>query len=624
MVPVSTASAFRTFGLHCSRPAAERWKRVLLLLVAVVALVDLWALSNWRATVDPTVHGSLLIELGSPTAGGWQALRQVGPGSPLASAGARVGDEVRIRPGDGFLRDLRVDEQIPLELRSANGVRELSVQPVPDPDFSVGRAAIGFASGWLARLLALVIGALMVLRRAESSALRALAVYLILQSAQGWYMPLPGGWFHDQGVVWVFPLLDGMAWLAALWSALQARGERPILRHRWVRMAFAGFVLLLALPLARWGLQWRIGGDAEVWTALPLLDWLTSSTCYWSVRVLLVVAVLVSFAAARRAATGVMRQRMAWVGLALGLPMASVAVQDVVWAIWEFPTTRRLAMGSWPFLLEDVTFLVGCLVLIWAVLRHRVFSLGLVVQRALVFSIVSTALIVVLGLGKWLTETWLRASGGRHTFVYDAAIALAVVGTFAVLQSRVTWLANRLFFRSWHEKTQALRDFVEGAIESSDATGIRRGFVDAVDTFTGATGCALYSLGEDGALDCAHATLAGAPARIERTSELGSTLAQARGKVDVSRLGDAPAADWAFPMAAHGETSGALLVGPRGDGVAYRPEELARLEESARHIGLGLEALRVAELERAHRELERRYDALVRAGARVPEGSARR
>jgi hypothetical protein len=622
MASVLIATALRSFGPHCSRQAAARWKRALLLLVAVVALVDLWALSNWRASVDPTVHGSLLVELGSPMAGGWQPLRRVELGSPLAAAGASAGDEVRIRPGDGFLRDLRVDEQIPVELRSASGVRELAVQPAVDPEFSVGRAAVGFVSGWLARLLALVIGALMVLRRAESSGLRALAIYLILQSALGWYMPLPGGWLHDQGVVWLFPLLDGVAGLAALWSALQARGEPQIWRHRWVRMTFLVFVLLLALPLARWSLQWRIGGNAAVWTSVSLVDWLTSPSGYWTVRVLLVAAVLVSFASARRAATGVMRQRMAWVGVALGLPMAWVAVQDVIWAIWEFPATRRPAMGSWPFLVQDLTFLVGCLILIWAVLRHRVFNLGLVVQRALVFSIVSTALIMVLGLGKWLTETWLHASGGRHAFVYDAVIAMAVVGTFAILQSRVTWLANRLFFRSWEEKTQALRDFVEGAIQSSDAAAIRSGFVQAVDAFTAGAGCALYTMGEDGALHRAHSTLADAPARIERASELASSLARANGRVDASRLGDTPVADWAFPMSAHGETSGALLVAPRGDGVAYRPEELARLEESARHIGLGLEALRVAELERAHRELERRYEALMRAGARAPQETA--
>jgi hypothetical protein len=71
-------------------------------------------------------------------------------------------------------------------------------------------------------------------------------------------------------------------------------------------------------------------------------------------------------------------------------------------------------------------------------------------------------------------------------------------------------------------------------------------------------------------------------------------------------------------MAARGELSGALLVAPREDGVAYRPEELEQLAESARHIGVCLEALRVVELERAHRELARRYEELVRGRGAAP------
>src|SRR5215831_9481730 len=75
ILPMSTAASPRSFGVHCTLEVARRWKWVLLLIVVAVGLVDLWALSNWRATVDPTVHGSLLIELGSPSAGGWQKVR---------------------------------------------------------------------------------------------------------------------------------------------------------------------------------------------------------------------------------------------------------------------------------------------------------------------------------------------------------------------------------------------------------------------------------------------------------------------------------------------------------------------------------------------------------------------
>jgi uncharacterized small protein (DUF1192 family) len=89
-------------------------------------------------------------------------------------------------------------------------------------------------------------------------------------------------------------------------------------------------------------------------------------------------------------------------------------------------------------------------------------------------------------------------------------------------------------------------------------------------------------------------------------------------RVDLTRLASSAAAahaEWAFVMSVRGRVSGALLLSPRPDGVAYRPEELAQLEDSARRIGLDLESLRVAELERGHAALQAELAALRGATA---------
>ena len=616
MSAMATTAVLRSFGPRCAAITARRWQRALLVLVALVGFVDLWALGNWRASIDPDVHGTLGIELALPVAG-WQQVRRIEPDSPLRAAGVSIGDEVRMRPGDAFLRDLRTDETIPVEVRSAGRVRTLQVQPVPDPAFPVARAALGFVAGWLAHLIALVIGTLLVLRRSESTALRGLAVYLVLQNVGGWWLGLPGGGFHDQGVTWMFLTLDVAGGLAALWFAIQARGDRPLWRRAWVRDTFAGFALLFAVPIVRWNLQWRSDVDTAAWDRVPVIDWLSRESGYWAAWFLLNAAMLLFLWSGWRHAHGSMRQRLAWIGIALGVPKLWLAAEAV---IFEFQPLVESPQGRWPFLIEDLAFLLGTLLLGWAVLRHRVFNLGLVIQRALVFSVVTMPLIMMLGLGKWLTETWLHASGGRHHFVYDAVVAMAVVGVFALLQNHVTALASRVVFRRWQEKAQALRDFVDRAVLIDDTAALKQRFIEAVDRFTGAPGSALYTVCADGALECAQGTLAGAPARIEPGDELGRRLAE--GVVDVARLDDGSPADWAFPMAARGRLSGALLIAPRENGIAYRPEELEQLADSARHIGVCLEALRVVDLERAHRELERRYEALAQGGAYGARGTA--
>lgn len=129
MPAMSDALGPRALGAHCLPSAARRWKAALLLLIVLVGPVDLWALGNWRASVNPTIHGSLLVDLYLPS-GGWQTLRRIDPQSPLHAVGASAGNAVRLRPGDSFLRDLRTDESIHLELRSDH-IRALEVQPFP-------------------------------------------------------------------------------------------------------------------------------------------------------------------------------------------------------------------------------------------------------------------------------------------------------------------------------------------------------------------------------------------------------------------------------------------------------------------------------------------------------------
>ena len=66
-------------------------------------------------------------------------------------------------------------------------------------------------------------------------------------------------------------------------------------------------------------------------------------------------------------------------------------------------------------------------------------------------------------------------------------------------------------------------------------------------------------------------------------------------------------------MKVRGSLCGALLIGARTEGVSYRPEELTQLAESARSIGLTLESLRAADLQRKHDEIARQLDTLIDA-----------
>ena len=377
---------------------------------------------------------------------------------------------MRVRPGDGFVRTFSVDERIDLELRSAGAERLLSLQPVPDPKFDVAREVTGYVTGWLERLTSLAIGALLVLRRPESPAIRGLTIYLLFVNGFGWYY-LPGGWI----------------------------------------------------------LQWHFGLNAPFWLAVPVLDWLSSS--YFSIWAALDAAILGALWLGWHRAQRAMRQRVAWIGLALAVPKLWLLLFDV---LVQTPLQGTRNIWSLGIPVYDLTFFCGSLILGWAVLRHRVFGFGLVVQRALAFSIVSSVLLMALGLGKWLTESLLHAVGGQHSFAYDAAVAMAVVAVFAVVQRRITGYANRIFFLRWHQAAQALRDFVDSAAPIDDADGLQRRFVAAVDAFTGGQGSALYASTDSGRLERLHATLPDAPQAIEVGDELLIELQRGARRVDLT------------------------------------------------------------------------------------------
>jgi hypothetical protein len=607
--PSATSPAF---GSTSFPDSARRWKYALLVLAAIIGLVDLWCLSTWQRSFDPRVRGTLLAGFDPAIQPeGWQSIAKLEAGSPLRAAGASVGDAVRFRHrGEAWLRRFGTDERIDLELRSNGVARALTLQPVPDSGFVASRVIPGYLSILLARLFSLLIGALLALRRPDSPAIRGLAVYLILSSANGWYS-LPAGELREQGVVWLNPLLGDIAGMGGLWFALQVQGDGSFWKRQSARLpVILVLFALVATSLVRWSLQWRIGYDAWLWSAVPGLAWLSGFRGYITMWMVIDATTVVALWWSWRRATGEMRVRISWIAVALGVPMLWDALDG--W-VMQFVSSTYDAPLTWASLVNSYIFLGGTLILGWAILRHRVFDFGLVVQRALAYSITSVTILVVLGVGKWMTETLLEGPTGERNLFHNAVVAVAVVAVFAALQHRISKYVTRVFFGGWHKAAESLREFVNHAAGHTDADIVKQRFATAVDAFTQGQGCALYAADADGNLRLDLATLEGAPSHIRSDDEVAVKLAQGARRVDLSQFRDRLPADWAFPMSVRGSLYGVLVIGPRTEGVSYRPEELIQLADSARTIGLHLESLRTAELRRQHTELTQRLNELADA-----------
>jgi hypothetical protein len=324
------------------------------------------------------------------------------------------------------------------------------------------------------------------------------------------------------------------------------------------------------------------------------------------------VVTVAALALAWYRSAGAMRVRLAWIAVALGVPMiAETGLTGV--AAWA---SDRYADWNTPvaaLLLNEFITLASTLLLAWAVLRHRVFDFGLVVQRALAFSAVSVLVVGALGVAKWLIEISLQSAMPQRGIVHDAVIVMAVVVAFALLQPKATRLVTRLVFKRWYEATERLRAFVAEAYKMTDAAAVCRGFVDAVDRYTEAQGSAIYVSETDGSLSLRYATLADAPASFSATDAVILEASRGAARIDVGRFSTESPGDWLFPMTIRGRTTGALLIGARTEGIAYRPEELAQLTESVRSIAHDLDGLGTAELQQRHDEIAHQLERLATA-----------
>lgn len=576
--------------------AARRWRAALLLLALVMLLGDLWALAYAPRALLPERAGSLLFEPGPSPQWNTVVIKSLDPASPLAAAGAKVGDLLRVdhrndMPGQ---RALDTQESLGLTLLSAGSERRVLVRPARDPVFQPVRAWVAYITGWGSRLLLLAVGVLLVLRRPESRGLRFLVAWLVLRSLNGSYF-LPGGepsgFFYDHIRDFAYLLSD----LALLGFVLSFPDERTLVKApAWRR----GGILVAVLLLAAYAVN---RGVANAWLAPQgtLTSALLREGSWYGADNILHVFVFTALWVNWRRSHGELRRRLGWIGIAIGLtPFASVTLALAELSpLWPVLSSYREAIF-------DLASLLFALCLAWAVLRHRVFNFGLVVQRALALAVVSTMLLTLLGLGKWFAERLLHAVGRQSGLAVDLVIALVVVGLFALVQQPLIRGVNAIVFRRWHDAAEALRAFVDRAAQVTDQTLLQARFVAAVDAFAGGQGSAVYRSDAQRHLLRQAATLAGAPERIDVNDVLAIELRHGSRTVDLARMQTAAAGEWAFVMSVRGQVSGVLLLGARPDGVSYRPEELQQLGDSARRVGLDLESLRVLELERAHAALE--------------------
>jgi hypothetical protein len=286
------------------------------------------------------------------------------------------------------------------------------------------------------------------------------------------------------------------------------------------------------------------------------------------------------------------------------LRTAGLARQRLRWVFWAFLISRfgvllslfnRLAVH--PIHLSGVEWLtvmifpLGCA---YAILRHRIIDINFVLNRTLVYTILTT---FVVGIFILLENALNAIAASRGVgLAVELAAAIGLGFSFNALHKRIEGALERTLFRRKHEASLALGRLADEAayMESPDAL-LQRATTE-IPRAVGASGAAVYERRDGCYLRVANSGLVAPPERVDVDDLAFVRLRRQLSQVDLADISSALGPDAVvFALSVGGQLLGALVCGRRENGESYAPDEIAMLRNVTHEIGTELHAIRARE-----------------------------
>jgi len=579
--------------------SVTQWKIVLVTLGLIVLAVDIWGSTNWERVALPAKAGTLAVTLGSPDRDYRHPILGIDDGSPLLQAGAKPGDLLQFdRLGDS-LRYLDTGETIGLSLYAGTTSRHLQLRPTPDPLIAswATLAKVNVLTNGIQIYITLLLAMLIGWRRADSMAMRVLAVILLDNSLDSCWDMLPSSPLQNV-LVEMRPLSVLITYLGFAYFSVLYQNEQAPWRRAWVRRCFSALALGFSLIC--------LAMIVHMFSALPwaLREYVSINACKEWAAIVSVIFSLSMLGASWHASRGSARQKLAWAGVCMGLVYTSFLLYNV---------NIRLGQPVPMFIfnsVQNLTMLLGFGALAYAMLRHRLFDFGFVVNRVLVVTIVSGFLLVIFAFTEWGVDKLLDFEGREKNVIFDALVALGIILFFHRIQHWVSHQVDHLFFHQWYEAAEKLRHFLSKAALIPDAAALQSRFLRTLEDYAGTQGTAIYLRHANGNYLLQESSLIGAPVTIALHHELVIDLLHSRAPVELVERTHGLPGELGIPMMGRGNLQGLLLLNAKASGQRYRPDEIALLGSAVHQIGLDLESLRVQELESAVSDLAHKASSL--------------
>ncbi len=231
----------------------------------------------------------------------------------------------------------------------------------------------------------------------------------------------------------------------------------------------------------------------------------------------------------------------------------------------------------------------------YAVLRHRLVSLRLVLNRALVYGVITSLVVGVFAALSSLIEHF--SVGRTEGALLQLLVPLSLGVTLNLFKKRLDGFVERLFFQRQYRAETALTRLIRecGFIENRD-TLLDRTLHDVVE-YLKPTGVAIYERSESGYSLVRQGGERPFPKKLAGDDAAMVSLRATLTEADLDNLGSVLGKEGlAFPLALRGTLMGALILGQR-PAEQYTQTERALLARIGQQVAAALHALRARDAE---------------------------
>jgi hypothetical protein len=176
-----------------------------------------------------------------------------------------------------------------------------------------------------------------------------------------------------------------------------------------------------------------------------------------------------------RRARGVERQQIKWFAFSGIVFCAVFAAAPFLWSLPESPATAWI----WP-----VLFLAGAgtipVAVGIAILRHRLYDIDLLINRALVYGSLTATLLAVYFGGIVLLQRLFVVLTGEQSTLAVVASTLAIAALFNPLRGRVQGFVDRRFYRRKYDAAKTLAAFNSRLRDQTDLDALGNDLVGVV------------------------------------------------------------------------------------------------------------------------------------------------